>query len=123
MKDSSILKICFITSIIGLATIYIGTLLTEAKEVEISEINERDIGRLVKVKGKISWKYFSKKGNLFFKLKNKGEEIKVVVFKDLIDRLGIKGEEIKKGKGVSVLGTVEKYKGEIEIIPERIKIK
>lgn len=122
MKDSLILKICFITSIIGLVTIYIGTSLTEAKKVEISEINERDIGRLVKVKGKVSWKYFSKKGNLFFKLKENNEEIKIVIFKDLIDRLGIKEENVKKGKSISVLGIVKEYEGKIEIIPERMKI-
>ena len=119
MNEKNLLKLCLTCSILGLVILFIGVQYVEARVMYVGEIGEKEIGNLVSVKGRVYSRYYTGE-HMFFTLKDKTGEIKVVVFENTIKRLGIEPGEIKNGLEISIEGVVERYKGELEILPERV---
>ncbi|UCG94986.1 MAG: OB-fold nucleic acid binding domain-containing protein [archaeon] len=119
MDDRNLLKLCIFCSILGLVILFVGVQQVEAKVTDIGSISEGEIGKLVSVEGTVYSSYYNGE-HLFFTLEDRTGRIKVVVFENLIDRLNIDPRGIKKGIELRVDGEVEKYRGELEILPERI---
>ena len=119
MNEKNLLKLCLFCSIIGLVILFVGVQQMEAKTIHIGEIGEKDIGTLVSVEGIVYSRYYNGE-HLFFTLKDDKSRIKMVVFENTLNRLKIDPNEIKNGIKIGVDGEVKKYKGEMEILPERI---
>ncbi len=118
LSERGLLKISLIGTVIGLVALYfvVGTLVPEEKV--IGEISTGSIGAFVEVSGTIS-EFRQSEGNIFFTLEDSSGSIKVVLWKNVLDRLVLKGfdlEKLKDGNKVVVEGSVEGYKGEMEII-------
>lgn len=118
MKDNNIIKLCLLFSVIGLVSLFLITQFEEVENIPIGKIDESHMGQMVKVNGEVTDKYVSKDGHLFFDLTENGNNIKIVLFNNKLNDLGLKPEEIK-GK-IGIIGIVKKYKGEMEILPEKI---
>lgn len=118
MKDNNIIKLCLLFSVIGLVSLFLITQFEEVENIPIGKIDESHMGQMVKVNGEVTDKYVSKDGHLFFDLTENGNNIKIVLFNNKLNDLGLKPEEIK-GK-IEIIGIVKKYKGEMEILPEKI---
>lgn len=118
MDEKSLLKLCLISSLIGLFILYMGAQLKEAEKMKIGEIGKSDVGKVVTVEGTISSKYYNGK-HMFFDLKDNSGEIEIVAFEDSINRNNINPKKIKEGDKISVTGKINLYKGKLEIIAER----
>lgn len=105
MRDQTLLRIGIFGSVIGLIILYIGTLAIEPTQLEIQEIDETYIGKLVQVQGQIET---IREFESSFLLQIDG--ISVFSLKTLTP-------EVKKGDWVQITGQVKEYKESLEIIP------
>jgi DNA/RNA endonuclease YhcR with UshA esterase domain len=110
----NILKISIIVAIIGIISLFfISRLLTE----ETIEISELKIGQIERISGMVTSVYISRDDHVFLKVADNTGEITVVAFKNSnIDE----AYDLEIGEEVSVLGRVDEYKGELEIIAKEI---
>lgn len=110
MDEKKLFVIAALCSAIGLIAIIMLPFIFEPKEIKISEISEKDIGKKISIAGTI--KYLVKKDNLTLLELNDGTgKIKVVFFK----RITFKESEGK------VTGSIDKYNEELEIKAENIE--
>jgi len=109
MKDSTLLKISLIFGAIGLIGLSIITSTASLDEISISKIDQTDLDQKVKITGKIE-KITSTEKATFLEISKK-ETITAVVFEPV---------DLEKGSFVEVIGQVDKYKGEKELLVEKI---
>ncbi len=102
-------------SIAGIALLFIATALDSPKEIILGEISQELVGKQVRTKALVQWTSLSS-GILLFGLYD-GNTVKVVKFNPSPEEKAI----VSKGLFVSVSGVVQDYKGEIEIVAERIE--
>lgn len=122
MDDKLLLKFCLLISVLGLIAIWVGVYQSEKSIVPISKLSEENIGKIVKIEGKIIKKYVSKDRHLFLKVRDKTGKIKAVMFKNNHQTSGINIENLKEGSYIEASGKVKKYQGELEIILKKIKL-
>ena len=107
---------------IGIFLLFIAIQQTEAEKVSVVSITEDYIGKLVSVDGEVKNKFVSKNGHVFFDLEDGSSEIQVVIFDRNLRKMRLDVEKLKNGDKITVEGIIEFYKGELEIIPEKIII-
>jgi len=117
MNDKDIRNICLVLSVIGLIVLFIGVNLVNTK-TNIGDIDESYIGKTVLISGNISSNYYNN-GNVFLDVKDQTGKIKAVVFENTMKKLNINPKEISGC--VEIKGSVNEYKGELEIIAERLE--
>jgi DNA/RNA endonuclease YhcR with UshA esterase domain len=109
-----IIKISITVAIIGIVMLFLTVRLSQQNTIKIADIS---LGQVERVSGMINSLYTSKDGHTFIKLADTSGEITVVAFKSAnIDVYGL-----NMGDQVSVLGRVEEYKGEMEIVASEIR--
>jgi aspartyl/asparaginyl-tRNA synthetase len=113
MKESTLLKIALICSLVGLTALYFTSTRIEVKDYRPSLLN-KNIGDDVKLNGFVS--KITDKGNVIFIDVNQQYPITVVLFTD-DDNL-----KLKSGDNIEVIGEVQEYKGKTEIIAEKIRV-
>ena len=114
MNEKNLLRLAIITSIIGiLILIIISEKITPAK-IQISEITEKDIDRVIKIKGEIT-SITQTDSLLILTIKDDTAEIKVTAFKE-------KDIEIKKNQIAEIEGKITLYTNQIQIEADKIKI-
>lgn len=113
------MKLCLLCTILGLGLLYAGVHFAEARVTDIGNIGEDDEGTLVSVSGEVQSRYYTGE-HLFFTLADGIGKIKVVIFESSMSRLRVNPGEITNGMEMEVEGIVKKYRGELEIVPERI---
>lgn len=109
MKDSTLLFAAVITGMIGIIGLYFLSDHLELEYSSISEIKEMEDYDIVRVNGTISRVF--QKGNFTMITLSRTEFIKVVVFENIT---------VNKGEKLEVVGQVKDYKGEKEVIAEKI---
>lgn len=110
-----ILKISIAIAIIGIIALFF---ITQYNTENTAKISDLKIGQIERITGMVTSVYNSKDANVFLKVADNTGEISVVVFKSSnIDE----AYEMEIGDQVSVLGRVEEYKKELEIIAKEIK--
>ena len=113
MKETTLLKIALICSLIGLLALYFISSKIEVKDYKPAELN-KNVGDDVKLKGIIT--KISDKGNVVFvDLKNENY-MTVVLFTSENDL------KLKKGDNVEVIGKVQEYNGKNEIIAQKVRM-
>lgn len=112
MKRRQLYKISVFLSVIGLTLMYASSLYLEPETVEIKEIDKGQTGEVLAAKGTAA--NVSNSGNhLFMDLKDSTGSILVVDFDSQTS--------VSEDSTVTVIGNVELYEGELEIIAREIK--
>ncbi len=111
MQDKTLKKIAFCCTIIGIVLLFFISESISIDEKEISQVDHGDIGRIVNISGTI--RKISEGDNFAVIEIEKMDMMKIAIFKD-------KEIELKTGDEVLVVGKVEEYNGEMEIVGERI---
>ena len=114
MHDKTLLKIAITFSIIGLIVLFFISDKIEVDEITIDRLDEMEIGNTVKIKG-----YVENVNNLekvaFLKIaQEKTETVSIILFKE-------ENISLEPGDYVEVVGEVEEYEGEKEIIGNLVK--
>jgi DNA/RNA endonuclease YhcR with UshA esterase domain len=125
MNDKQIIRICLIGSVICIIAIYFIALQMGSQSVKVVEITGDFSGRVVNVTGDVSNVYLHKNGHVFFNLNEGRSKIRVVVWESIVEQLSYSGvniSKIKSGERIQIVGTVEMYQGEPEIIPLRAQV-
>ena len=112
MQDSALLTLALITSIIGIGFLVIILTTTGLQEVDISEAKELEEDKAVMITGRVE-RITAKPGFTIINLK-KEEEITVITFEKL---------NLSKGQKVEITGRTQDYKGEKEVVAEKIVLK
>lgn len=113
MKESLILKIALICSLVGLIALYFISSKIEVKDYKPSLLN-KNIGEDVRLNGVVT--KITDRGNVVFIEVSYKSPVTVVLFTD-DDNL-----KLKNGDNVEVVGEVQEYKGKNEIIAEKIRV-
>ena len=109
-------RVALACGIAGTLLLLYYSVLVSPMEMKISEIGGETIGQRVQVQGTVSWSN-EKNSVLIFTLSD-GNSIKGVVFgPGAVERI-----LLEKGSRVSVVGRVEKYNGELEIVTEGVEL-
>lgn len=126
MNEERMLRISLIGSILGLIALYFIVLNISSVHVKIGEVTGNLIGSVVEVEGEVKDFYEHKNGHFFFNLKDDTGEIRVAIWENVVEELRLSGvniSEIRNEARMEITGTVELYRGELELIPLRSQVK
>lgn len=113
MQEKTLMKISFFLSIAGIISLFFIINIGELPSISIGDISPEYTGRGIKVCGEVQNKFTSKKGHTFFDLKDESGEVKVVVFNNTKANVS--------DSFICVIGIVDVYEGEQEIIVKRVE--
>lgn len=113
MKESIILKIALICSLVGLISLYFISTRIEIKDYKPSALN-KNVGQDVKLNGIVT--KITDRGNIVFIEVSHQSPITIVLFSD-DDNL-----KLKNGDNVEVFGEVQEYNGKNEVIAQKIRV-
>jgi len=120
LREREVLWLSLILSVIGIIFLAYGSTLVEPKKADIKDLEELE-GVYVSVTGRVL-DVISSKGNLFLKIEDRTGDVNVVIFEREMKRMGLESNDIRKGMVLVVEGVVQRYRGEVEVIPESITI-
>ena len=113
MKETTLLKIALICSLVGLVALYFISGRIELKDYKPNYLNNKNIGDDVKLSGKIM--KITDKGNVVFIDVEQNFPVSVVVFTDKVVNLN-------ENDFVEISGKIQEYNGKEEIIADKIKV-
>ena len=113
MKETTLLKIALICSLVGLVVLYFISAKIEFKDYKASKLNE-NVGDDVKFKGKVT-KITDKGGVIFIEISQQSQ-VDVVMF------TADNNLKLSNSDDVEVMGKVQEYKGRNEIIAQKIRV-
>jgi DNA/RNA endonuclease YhcR with UshA esterase domain len=121
MREERLTLICLLTSLLGLILIYFAAISLKPIETNVSQINPSLLGKTVKTTGVIVDRRSSKEGHIFLTISDNKSQIQVPLFSNFIKSLSEKLDlnQLKAGRKISVVGTVDEYMGDLQIIPRK----
>ncbi len=111
LKEYNIIKFCLILFLILFLCIYFIELHFELETIKIKNISTKDIGKTLKIKGKII-ELNNFKNTTFIKIKDNSSIIKGILFDKII---------LDKKINYEFIGKVSIYENELELIIKKIK--
>jgi aspartyl/asparaginyl-tRNA synthetase len=121
MDERQLKIISAVGSLASLAAICLFVALIAPEELSVCDISGERLGTLVKVTGTVKDPLHAE-GNVFFTLRENGCEVRVVLWKSIINALensGIDVSRIKENATISVSGGVESHQGRLQVVPLR----
>ncbi len=115
MKEKNLLKVALICSLVGIVALYLISENMEIKQRNIEKITIDDIDKNVKVKGVVKGLFENDKVMII--TIEQPQDMKVVLFKSKNESIGI-----FEGNEIEVIGKVDEYEGELEIIGNRVRV-
>ena len=115
MNEKTLLRISLICALFGVFVLYIISDGINLDEASISGIKGEDAGSDAKLKGVVKSVFNGEKASII--TITKPEELKVVIIKK--DRGNI---SVKEGDYIEVVGEIEEYEGEMQMIGNRIRV-
>lgn len=115
MREKTLLKIALMTSIAGLLVLYIISGRIEIDEKSLEKITFDNKDEFVKVRGIVSRMTDLEKVTIMEI--TQPTEITIVLFKNSNG-----STPIKQGNEVEIIGKIDEYEGELEIIAQRARI-
>jgi len=112
MKETTLLKIALIVSLTGLVLLFLVSDKIDISESNVEKITRGNVGEVVKVSGLIE-SIRTTDAVTFLTIEKTGE-IKVIVFEKL--------DYLEEGMYVEVVGEIEEYKGEREVIGNALRL-
>lgn len=122
LRKKVLLIVCVLVSLSGITIIYLSVLRALPSETKISEIDSRLIGKLVSIRGKISYVKFHPEGHIFLTVVEGNSRVEVPIFSSLANKLksnGIDQYDLRRGRSVRITGIVGEYKGQLQIVPRK----
>ena len=113
MKETTLLKIALVCSLLGLAVLYFISAKIDVKEYKPNILNE-NVGDDVKLTGTIT--KISDKGDVAFVEIIQKIPVSIVIFKDKTNL------NLKSNDSIEVYGKVQEYNGKNEIIAQKIRV-
>lgn len=113
MKENVLLKLAVACAVLGLVSLFFISESIDVNEISLKEVNEKDEGSDVKIKGIVS--RISEGNKTIYLEVSQLQNIGVVLFKD--DKV-----DLHEGDYVEIAGSVEDYKGRKEIIGSVVKV-
>jgi len=113
MKEKLLLRIALLCAIMGVVLLFIVSENIEIDEKDINKINMDSIGEYVKIKGTIN-QLIETEEVMILNIEQPSE-ITVFLFKN-------KQIHLAEGNYIEVIGKIEDYKGETEIIADKIRV-
>ena len=113
MKETALLKIALVCSLVGLISLYFISAKIEIKDYKPDILN-RNVGDDVKLMGTVT--KITDRENVVFIEVNQQSPITVVLFTD-DDNL-----KLNNGDSVEIIGEVQEYNGKNEIIAQKIRV-
>ncbi len=114
MKQERIALVALLASIIGIALLFAASEAIEPKEMKIREIRPEYEGLQAKINAKIE-SFSQRQGIAFMQLYDGTGKIKAIAFE------AEKFPELEKGMLASLEGKIQIYKGELELVVEKVK--
>ncbi len=111
MEEKTLLKVAIISALIGVFILYIVSESITIDESSIGKIENEDIGNDVKVKGVVKDSFSGEKISII--TITQPEEMKIVVYENV---------SVKEGDYIEVIGEIDEYNGELEVIGNRIRV-
>ncbi len=124
MDEKTLRNIAIVCSISGLVILFVVSENLELQKTRIGEIGIDDIGKNVRICGIIDSKFVSKNGHVFLRLSDEISDISVVIFSDTVknlERYGTNANKLERNSEICVIGYIDEYEGEIEIIGKKIE--
>ncbi|MBI4896200.1 MAG: OB-fold nucleic acid binding domain-containing protein [Candidatus Aenigmarchaeota archaeon] len=118
VSDKTLQQIALVTTLIGVALLFILSLFMEPTAMRIQEITEQDVGKTVVVTGTITTLDRSK--NTFLTLTDDQMNLAVAIFEKTGQTMP-ELENITQGDSVEITGKIVLYKGEIELLASHLK--
>ena len=116
----SLAQICAVLFIMGMAGLFFMVLTMQPELIEIKDIDENDAGKTITINATVAKKEI-RKGNLFLDIVQDESYIKAVMFESSIQGNFDRVFNISVGDNISVVGRIDKYMGEMEIIIKEIR--
>ena len=113
MKETTLLKIALVCSLLGLGIIYFISAKIDVKDYKPSQLNE-NVGDDVKLIGTIA--KISQNDNVAFIEINYQSPITVVLFAEN------KNLSLKINDSIEIIGEVQEYRGKNEIIAQKVRV-
>ena len=119
VKESFLIRICLIGSVIGIFSIYLLSFTIVAEEIGAGEITGMYVGKKVSVSGRVENLRLHSNGHIFFDLRDDTGSIDVVIWEDRAEQLRLAGTDmgrIRDGAGIRITGMVELYRGSVQVV-------
>ena len=113
MKETTLLKIALVCSLIGLTALYFISARIGIKDYKPNVFN-RNVGDDVKLQGAVT--KITEKGDVVFIDVIQQNSVPVVLFRDNNNL------NLKNGDNVEVIGKIQEYNGKNEIIAQKIRV-
>jgi exonuclease VII large subunit len=126
MDDNRIIRLCLLGSVASIIILYFAVMQVNSQAVKVGDITANLAGSVVNVTGYASNVYLHKNGHVFFNLKEGEDKVRVVIWESDVEQLlysGVNITGIENGDKIQIVGTVQMYKGEPEIIPVRAQVR
>lgn len=112
-----IILICLSTSLAGLFMIYLAASNSEPEMLEIGDLSQESVGRVVTIEGQIKSKKLHEEGHVFLTISDGGKLIQAPIFSNVAQYMDI--DSLKEKSGVRITGTVDDYRGQLQVIPRK----
>lgn len=119
MKESFLIKVCITGSIAGLVSLYFISFMIVPEEIGPGELSPEFLGRKVRLSGTVQELRTHPSGHVFFELADETGSADVVIWEDKAEQLllsGVNVSKIENGVGMEVTGSVEYYKGNLQVV-------
>lgn len=117
-----LIALSLILAILGLFLLAHASEFQQPLKLKISQISEEHEGAFIETKGEIAASYF-RNGHLFLTLCD-SSCIKVVIFSSDLPRIATHSNPwlLSPGDRILISGTVERYRGSIEVVAESLEV-
>lgn len=115
MQEKTLLILSLVGSLLGIFILFFISNNLELDKSSIDKITFSDVDKNVKVMGNVE-EIFENEKVMILEI-NQLQKMKVVIFKDNNESI-----DIKKNDYIEVIGKVEEYENELEIIGKRVRI-
>jgi len=120
MEESGLLKLSLACSLLGLLSIFLVSGYVSEAILDIGSVTGDITGVAAKVCGNVTYRHVSKNNHLFFRLTDSTGTISVVVFNSTARSMDGNPYSIEEGDDICAFGEVSMYKGEVEILADRM---
>jgi DNA/RNA endonuclease YhcR with UshA esterase domain len=121
LNRKKLIMISLFTSILGILLIYIISVNSQPKQINLDEISSELIGKTISTSGYVIYKRVSPYGHIFLTISQNRARIQVPLFANFLEKM--KEENLntyfKVGQKIFVQGIVDEYKGKLQIIPRK----
>ena len=125
MKEKNLTVFCVAGMVFCLIALYFVLVYVNYIHVNIGQLDRTFVGTAVNISGNVN-DIKTSGGHMFFDLEDGTGSVKIVLWEDTIELLEMNNvniREMKNGDEVNIIGDVQIYNGELEVIPMRGNLK